>query len=129
MANTLDRFPVHLGSGATAIPLPEFTGGEWYEAYETNHGDDAEARLVSLFTFTEDWTSWEMHPTGEELVVCTAGRITLHQELADGSISTVTLEAGGYVINPRGVWHTADVAHSATAFFVTPGMGTQTRPR
>jgi quercetin dioxygenase-like cupin family protein len=130
MTDTLDKFPVHLGLGATAIALPEFTGGAWYEAYEAAHAaDGAEGRLVTLFTFTEDWDSWEMHPAGEELVVCTAGTITLIQELSDGSIGSVTLDAGGYAINPRGVWHTADVAGSATVLFVTPGMGTAARPR
>lgn len=130
MTRTLDKFPVHLGLGATAVVLPEFTGGPWYEAYGVAHGGDgAEGRLVTLFTFTQSWDSWEMHPAGEELVVCTAGSITLIQELPDGSTASVTLGAGGYAINPRGVWHTADTIGSATALFITAGLGTQTRAR
>ena len=50
-----------------------------------------------------------MHPAGDEVVVCTAGAMTLHQEFADGRTETVALGAGDYAINPPGVWHTADV--------------------
>jgi quercetin dioxygenase-like cupin family protein len=122
--------PLHLGLGATVIPQPEFTGMEWYEEYAARHdGDGAEGRLVSMHCFSESWTSWEMHPSGEELVVCTQGTITLVQELADGSRRRITLGPGDYAINPRGVWHTADVSGAATALFITAGMGTQGRAR
>lgn len=130
-ARSLASHPVHLGLGATAQVQPLFTGGmEWYESYATRHGaDGAEGRLVSLHAFAESWDSWEMHPVGDELVVCTAGAITLHQEWPDGRSATVTIRAGEYAINPPGVWHTADVEGAATALFVTAGLGTQHRPR
>jgi len=103
---------------------------EWYEAYGARHmADGAEGRLVAMHRFTESWTSWEMHPLGAEVVVCTEGSITLIQELADGSEASVTLGPGQYAINPPGVWHTADVATSATALFITAGAGTQHRTR
>jgi mannose-6-phosphate isomerase-like protein (cupin superfamily) len=126
----LARFPVHLGLGATVVPLAEFDGTpEWYERYATGHAaDGAEGRLVSLHTFTEPWDSWEMHPAGAELVACVEGRITLHQEI-DGTDRTVVLDAGQAVVNPPGVWHTADVDARATAMFVTAGMGTEVRTR
>lgn len=126
---SLERFPLHLGRGARAVPQPEFTGMEWYAAYvERNAADGAEGRLVSLYSFSESWTSWEMHPAGDEVVVCTAGEIRLLQELP-GSAQSVTLRAGEYAINPRGVWHTADIAGHATALFITAGIGTEHRPR
>jgi quercetin dioxygenase-like cupin family protein len=61
-------------------------------------------------------------------VICTAGEITLIQELPDRTES-VTLRAGEYAINPRGVWHSADVAGHATALFITAGVGTEHRAR
>jgi quercetin dioxygenase-like cupin family protein len=128
----LGRNPVHLGLGAIAEELDEFDGtGEWYERYGSAHaGDGAEGRLVSFHTFDQPWDTWEMHPSGDELVLCTAGRITLHQEIAQGGDArTVTLEAGQAVINRPGVWHTADVDGPATALFVTAGLGTEVRPR
>ena len=126
----LGEFPVHLGLGATAVPQEPFTGDmAWYDRYaERNAADGAEGRLVTLHTFSEPWTTWEVHPHGEELVVCTDGAITLHQD-AGGAVRTVTLRAGEAVINPPGTWHTADVAGSATVLFVTAGRGTQIRPR
>ena len=127
---SLARFPIHLGLGAKAVPQPEFNGVEWYEAYGARHGDDgAEGRLVSLHSFDESWESWEMHPKGDEVVVCISGDITLHQEHSEGTRDTVVLGPGEYAINPPGCWHTADVQNSATALFITAGEGTQHRPR
>jgi quercetin dioxygenase-like cupin family protein len=103
---------------------------EWYEAYVIrNAGDGAEGRLVSLYAFTRSWDSWEMHPAGDEVVVCLKGAITLHRELADGSMDSVNLGEGDYAINPPGAWHTADIEGKATALFITAGEGTEHRPR
>lgn len=127
---SLETQPLHLGLGGRAIAQPPFTGLEWYEAYaERNAGDGAEGRLVSQFTFTESWTSWEMHPAGDEVVICLAGQLTLIQQAADGAEQRTTLGPGQYAINPPGVWHTADVAGEAKALFITTGLGTEHRPR
>lgn len=129
MPNLFTEF-AHLGRGASAVAEPAFDGMAWYEAYEARHAaDGAEGRLVALHNFTEDWTSWEVHPAGAEMVVCTAGEITLHQQHVDGRTESVTLRPGDYAINPPGTWHTADVPDAATALFITPGLGTDHRPR
>jgi quercetin dioxygenase-like cupin family protein len=129
--NRIETHPIHLGLGATAVVEPEFTGEmSWYEGYGERHaGDGAEGRLVTTHTFSEAWDMWEMHPAGAEVVLCTAGSITLHQQHLDGTTATVTLTAGQYVINPPGTWHTADVDRAATALFITAGLGTEHRPR
>ncbi|OYW24216.1 MULTISPECIES: cupin domain-containing protein [unclassified Sphingomonas] len=122
--------PIHLGPGAKAIAQPDFTGMEWYQGYGERHDSDGiEGRLVSMYRFTENWDSWEMHPLGDEVVICVSGVMTLHQEMADGSTATVTIGAGDYAINPPGCWHTADVTGEATALFITAGLGTTHRPR
>ena len=130
MTTDLSKHPVHLGLGATAEREPPFTGDmRWYDAYVERHADDGdEARLVAMHSFDAPWGSWEMHPAGAEVVVCTAGRITLIQELEGQQVATV-LAPGQYAINPPGVWHTADVDGEATALFITAGKGTQHRPR
>lgn len=121
---------IHLGLGATAMPQPPFDGMEWYEQYGARHGEDGrEGRLVSQHSFSEGWDSWEMHPHGAEVVICTAGAMALTQEFPDGSRQQIALEAGEYAINPPGVWHIADVATQATAIFITAGEGTEHRPR
>lgn len=121
---------VHLRLGATAVPQPPFDGMEWYEAYGNRHAADGrEGRLVSQHTFTEGWPTWEMHPLGDEMVICTSGEMVLRQEFPDGRQEEVTLRAGEYAINPPGVWHIADIETEATAVFITAGEGTQHRPR
>ncbi|HEX4902661.1 MAG TPA: cupin [Acidimicrobiales bacterium] len=128
-ANALDlsTTPVHLG-GTSAEPVPGFDGSPaWFERYAAEHPEPG--FLVSSFTFDRPWDSWEVHPAGHELVVCTAGTITLHQETAAGKHRTVALQPNEYVVNEPGTWHTADVDGPATALFVTSGEGTAHRPR
>ena len=136
-ATPIGTHPIHLGLGATAEVEPEFTGEmSWYGGYTERHADDgAEGRLVTMHSFDESWDVWEMHPVGTEVVLCTAGLITLHQEHSDGTTATVSLAAGEYAINPPGTWHTADVGSVAgpggagTVLFITAGLGTEHRPR
>lgn len=122
--------PLHLGLGAIAAPLEGFS---WSPEYLAGYGeqyasDGDEGRLVTWNEMTEDWTGWEAHPAGEEVVLCLSGRIRLHQE-ADGVTTTVDLGPGEYIVNPPGVWHTADVIEPGTGLFITPGRGTTHRPR
>ena len=129
MIPTLAKHPIHLGRNATAVTEPEFTGMEWYMGYMQRHESDGmEGRLVSMFTFDAPWDAWEVHPNGHEVVICTSGVITLIQEIGGKEVRT-TLKPGEYAINPPGVWHTADVAGTATAVFITAGAGTEGRPR
>jgi mannose-6-phosphate isomerase-like protein (cupin superfamily) len=112
----LATYPVHLGLGATAIVQEAFTGdAAWYEG-----------RLVTVHTFHAPWASWEMHPEGDELVVCIAGRMMLHQE---GGVVSLTLAPGQAAVSPPGVWHTADTEGEVSALFITAGVGTEHRPR
>jgi quercetin dioxygenase-like cupin family protein len=126
----LSDVPVHLGLGATVVPQEPFDGSmAWYERYsERTAADGAEGRLVSMARFDTPWQSWEVHPHGEELVICVEGLVTLHQERDDG-VHTVEIGPGDAVVNPPGVWHTADVDGPCTVLFVTAGMGTDHRPR
>jgi hypothetical protein len=129
---TLSTTPLHLGLGATAVVLPEFTGEmSWYEDYGRAHAaDGAEGRLVTVHTFDESWTEWEMHPKGHELVLCLAGRLRLHQEFPDGTNADAVIGPGEAILNDPGVWHTADVISGpAQALFITAGLGTEGRPR
>ena len=127
---SLNEHPIHLGLEATAVVEPRFTGDmAWYEEYTERHASDGrEGRLVTMHTFAASWDVWEVHPNGAEVVLCTAGTIELVQEI-DGREVLTTLEAGQYAINEPGVWHTANVADTATALFITAGEGTDHRPR
>ena len=127
---SLATHPVHLGLGATVREQPEFTGMDWYADYAARtEADGDEGRLVTISHFTENWESWERHPAGDELVVCLSGAMTVIQERPDGSYAETRLGPGDYAINPPGVWHTADIAETASALFITAGRGTEHRPR
>jgi uncharacterized cupin superfamily protein len=126
----LSQTYVHLGLGATASELPDFAWTkEYLEHYEeTTASDGDEGRLVTLNLQDETWTHWECHPAGDELVVQISGRVVLVQDLPDGE-NHLELGPGQAAINPKGVWHTADVVEAGEALFVTPGRGTGHRPR
>lgn len=130
----LNTFPVHLGLGAKVVLQDEFTGSpRWYQRYaEGSASDGAEGRLVTMHKFTKSWGTWEMHPHGEELVLCIQGTMTVIQEI-NGKQEKSRLHAGEAIINPAGIWHTADLddeeGEEATAVFITAGMGTEIRPR
>lgn len=130
-ASSIHTHPIHLGLGAVARGQPAYDGSlEWYEAYARRSlADGAEGRLVNLHRFDRPWQSWEMHPHGDEIVLCLSGALTLHQEMADGAAATITLGPGEYAINPRGAWHTADVEGEAEVLFITAGLETTHRPR
>jgi quercetin dioxygenase-like cupin family protein len=128
--HSLTQFPLHLDAQGGAVPQPEFTNESWFERYaERTDSDGPSGRLVSMFSFSDSWSTWEMHPIGDEVVLCISGAMTLHQEQTDGSVSAVDLRAGEYAINPPGCWHTADAREPVTALFITCGQGTTHRPR
>lgn len=122
--------PIHLGLGATAAPLVDFSWSpERMAAYEQMAaGDGIEGRLVTLGAMTDSWDGWERHPAGQEVVVVLSGRAELIQEI-EGDHRRIMLTAGQAVINPPGVWHTTDVHEPGQALFITPGAGTEHRPR
>ena len=121
---------IHLGLGATAIPQPPFNGMEWFESYGERVKDDGnDARIVTSAKMEGSWPHWEMHPNGAEVVICISGSATFTQELEDGSQIRIALSSGEYLINPPGIWHTADCDDGAEVLFITAGMGTQHRER
>ncbi|MGH7820433.1 MAG: hypothetical protein ACREQ9_11705, partial [Candidatus Binatia bacterium] len=116
---------VHLtdGSAATALEV-----GEDFWRRIGERAELGEGRLVCAFRFDEDWTSWEMHPAGDEVVCLLSGAIDVI--LDEGGVEEVIeLRHRGACIVPRGVWHTARAHAPSEALHITRGAGTQHRPR
>jgi mannose-6-phosphate isomerase-like protein (cupin superfamily) len=117
---------LRLRADLTAEPLtadqsfwPRLMSGE----LGTFHGE----KLVTLLSFDKDWSNWERHPSGDEIVLLIAGRVTLVLEL-DGREHAVMLDApGAYVLVPRNTWHTARTSAQCQMLFITPGEGTDHR--
>lgn len=119
---------VHLGPDGSAVPL-QVTSTFWEELASGAFARLGPGRLVSTYDFTENWSSWEKHPAGEELVILLAGAMELILSI-DGREEGVSLTGPGqFLLVPRDTWHTANVQRCAQALFITPGEGTQNRPR
>lgn len=123
------QVPIHLGLGGTARPIDGF---EWSDeslaAYaQATEADGADGRLVMMFHATGAWESWECHPAGAEVVIACTGTHTFRQELESGE-RTVTIGPGEALINPPGVWHTADSGDGGWFVAITSGLGTEHRP-
>lgn len=87
-----------------------------------------QGRLMSAFSFSANWPSWERHPAGEELVMLLSGSAVLLLEEANGERALLLDTVGSYVLVPQGVWHTARTTQPTTLLFLTPGAGTEHRP-
>ncbi len=127
----LSSSPIHLGHPSEpAVPQPGFGfDGPAFQAYvDTYTSDDDPGRLVMVETTPDDWGAWECHTRGDELVIVLSGTAEFIQEL-DGGQTRIPVTAGSAVLNPKGVWHTADVTEPLTAIYITPCRGTEHRGR
>jgi mannose-6-phosphate isomerase-like protein (cupin superfamily) len=133
MASTIGPFQatetyLHLGPEGTAVPL-EVNETFWEKLTTGGFDHLGPGRLVSTYDFAEDWASWEQHPAGEEVVFLLSGTMEFVLDM-DGTQRKIALnQPGQFLLVPRGVWHTANVAQGAKALFITPGEGTGHRPR
>lgn len=125
MSGTFDLESTYLaldGSGGTT-PLP--VGPDFWETIERNEA--ARGTLVGVYPMAADWPHWEMHPSGDEVLVLLDGEVTFVFDDADGE-RLVPMRAGSTVIVPRGAWHRAIVSVPGRLLALTYGEGTQHRP-
>jgi quercetin dioxygenase-like cupin family protein len=126
----LTTTPLHLAPGSRALAVHGFAwSADVLAAYAAAVADDgAEGRLVMVFAGDRPWDVWERHPAGDEVVICLSGRMTLIKEV-DGGQEVVGLGPCDAVVNAAGTWHTADVHEPVRFMTITPGEGTEHRPR
>jgi uncharacterized cupin superfamily protein len=130
----LTKSPIHLpsrvGADRPLVALPNFGfDASAFEAYIAAHCAPGEpGRLVMIESSPTDWPVWECHREGDELVIVLEGEGDLLQQLGEETRRTA-FGPGSAFINPAGVWHTADVRKPMRAIYLTPGPGTQQRPR
>ena len=98
-----------------------------YEKLDENYDQFRGHTLVSEYTFTQDWPSWERHPAGDEIVLLVTGRVEMVLRTDDGDQSVLLRESGEYVIVPANTWHTAKTSVPTRMLFITPGEGTDHR--
>ena len=115
-----------LGPGGSAIPV-DVTPTIYADLNRRFEGF-ADRCLVSCHTFDTDWSSWEMHPAGDEVVCLLSGEAKMALDMGGNEEIVHLRKAGDYVIAPKGTWHTGRTTGAATMLFITPGADTQHRP-
>jgi len=124
-----------LDSDGSAVRLPG--GGEFWRQVMSGQATDAgirrllgsaTGRLLCSLSMGADWTNWEMHPAGDELLLMLEGRAVFVFDLADG-FKEIELTTGRLLVVPKGVWHTARVSEPSRLVAITAGAGTQHRPK
>ena len=126
---TLEKTPVHLGD-QTATPVQDFSyDGPSWERYVSEYCSGADVgRLLMVETTPGDWPAWECHQDGDEVVIVLEGKGTFYHR-RDGEVTEMAFEPGSTLINPKGVWHTADCEGPMKAIYITPCPGTIHEPR
>jgi mannose-6-phosphate isomerase-like protein (cupin superfamily) len=95
-----------------------------YSRLDANYNNFKGHALISSYEFDEDWSNWEMHPNGDEIVILLSGSVTFVLRHREGE-EFIDLESSGeYCVVPKGVWHTAKTRKKSRVLFVTPGEGT-----
>jgi quercetin dioxygenase-like cupin family protein len=84
--------------------------------------------LIATFAFDADWTTWERHPAGDEIVCLLAGKVAIVLEHGNAEEVVRLQQPGEYVVVPKGTWHTARTSVPTKMLFVTPGEGTENKP-
>jgi len=70
-----------------------------------------------------DTSPWEMHPDCEELLHVIEGQIDVEVLPVDGGTGSITcLEAGSFLIIPRGYWHRQTIRQKTKELYLTPGQ-------
>ena len=130
----LSTSPIHIGSGggrdSLAVPIPGFGFDEKaFEGYIAEHcTPGAPGRLIMVSATPTNWSAWECHTEGDEIVIVLEGKAQFVQELG-GKERRTAVGPGSTMINPAGVWHTADVEVPMKAIYITPCPGTKHRAR
>ena len=80
-------------------------------------------RLLCAFDVARgDGDHSEMHPAGDEILICVAGSI--ENVIGD---ETITIAAGDAFVVPRGAWHRLRSARGGRLISLTAGEGTQSQ--
>ena len=108
---------------------PIFAGPAFWESLGNGELPQLDqGRLMSSFSFEQDWNSWECHPHGDEFVCLLSGSVDMVLQRDDREEVIALRDAGTYMLVPRGTWHTARTGTPSTLLFITRGAGTLHKP-
>ncbi len=118
---------LRVGSDASLGLLP-VDGTFWERLIGGKLGTFHNEFMLSILAIETDWTTWEMHPNGDELVCLLQGSVEFILEIEGGQRTVGLSEPGAFAVVPRGTWHTARVRAPSRVLFLTAGEGTENRP-
>lgn len=121
---SLDSTYIHLRPDESAIAMEG--GARFWAGIEGRH-DLEHGRLMGSTGQNADWSHWERHPAGDEILVLLSGELELVLDTERGE-ERASLKAGQTFIVPKGVWHRGIVKKPGQLMFLTPGAGTEHRP-
>jgi len=112
------------GAGA-AVPVP-LTPSFWHDL-ATGALALPGGWLMMSSDVSEDMGHWEMHPNGEEMLICLSGAMRVIEEVNGAERETV-LPAGHVHAVKHGLWHRICVEAPGRMMHLTWGEGTEHRP-
>ena len=118
---------LHFRDDGRADPIP-VSDAFWSDLSAGKLPQLNRGRLMTAFTFSAPWDTWERHPAGEELVMLISGAATVVLEEGGQERAVELTTPGAYVLVPPNTWHTARTSVPTTMLFLTPGAGTDHRP-
>ncbi len=98
---------------------------EFYETLDRDYDQFRGHVLIAAHSFDSDWSTWEKHPAGDELVVLLSGAAELVLSEAGGERCIALSTPGEFACVPKDTWHTARVSTPTQMLFLTPGEGTE----
>jgi quercetin dioxygenase-like cupin family protein len=114
---TFDRSRLLLLHPDLGLSLLDTDASYWTNVAERR--ELAEGRVLSVFDYEGDWTWWERHPLGDELVYVLTGEVEFLLDDGDRQWSVVLLPGTGVIV-PKDTWHSARVRKTSTVLFITP---------
>jgi hypothetical protein len=118
---------LRLRADASVEPLA-FDNTFWPRIMSGQLGDFHREFLIACGSCDADWSMWEMHPNGDEIVCLLSGAVTFLLQEAQGTQTIDLNKTGEYVLVRKGIWHAAKTRGPCRMLFITPGEGTQHRP-
>jgi mannose-6-phosphate isomerase-like protein (cupin superfamily) len=120
-AFALDATYVQLTDDGGAVEIP--VDADFWSRIDDRRELHAGRLLCAFDVGRGDGDHEEMHPAGDEILICVAGTIEIVFER-----ETIALAAGDACVVPRGAWHRLRSARGGRLVSITPGAGTEHRP-
>ncbi len=122
---TFDLEKTYLGLDGSGRVTPMPGGPAFWQNIDKN--PNAGGTLVTVGTAEGDWTHWEMHPRGDEVLIVLEGQVRMIFERPGGEES-FDLSPGATLVVPAGTWHRAVGQKQLRMLFMTYGEGTSHKP-